>query len=365
MKKLKKFLSIAVISTIAISFAGCGESSEKDNNTNDEQVKISLFIPGQLGSISYFDNADKGMKDAKEKYGDKVDINVYELGENLSDYEPALFDAIDDETDLILTIGWQMKEAIEKVAPQAKDTKFFAIDTTLEFDTYDLENTNSTIFKASEGAFLTGAFASLVSETGTIGFLGGMDDAEIHEFAVAYIEGARYINDDIKVFTSWVGDYADAATGKTMSLSQYNQGADIAFAAAGGSGMGQIQAADETDNWAIGVDEDQYSALKEVSPALADNVATSMVKAIDVAVLSAIDDYMEGNFQGGSTTILGLESMAIYLVENDIYYNLLEEEEQEKLKEISNGIINGDIKVPYSYDMSSEEIRNIINSVNP
>ncbi len=374
MKRFNKLVALTLAATTTLALAGCSDSGSADPQSGDgaedstasgEPVTVSLLIPGTLGDKSYFDSANKGMQDAKAKYGDQININVQELGTNSADYEPAILDAVEDGSNLVIAISWEMQEPLQNVASQYPDTNFMIIDTALDFDNNDISNSLSTIFDASEGSYLAGAYAAMVSETGIIGFLGGMDDVGIHEFAVGYIEGAKAINPDIKVLTSWVGSYNDAATAKTMALSQYDQGADIGFNVAGGSGLGQMQAAVEKDKWAIGVDADQYEIFKDEQPDLAAHIATSMVKAIDVAVLEAIDSYIDGTFAGGTTSVLGLESGAIYLVKNDQYKSLLTEEEMAKIDELEAQVASGEIDVPYAFDMTAEEIQATINSVKP
>ncbi len=370
MKKFKKLLASTLAMTTILSLVGC--SSDTTTTTNEggttaetevEKAKVTLIIPGMLGDKSYFDSANAGVEAAKAKYGENIEVSVQELGLNASDYEPGLLDAIDDGSDLVIAVGWQLQGPVETVASENPDTKFLIIDTPLQFDKYDLGNSNAAIFNAAECSYLAGAYAALVSETGTIGFLGGMDDVSIHEFAVGYIEGAKAINPDVKVLTSWVGSYYDAATAKTMATAQYDQGADIGFNVAGASGLGQIQAAAEKGKWAIGVDADQYEIFKVDQPELADHIPTSMVKAIDVAVLGAIDDYFEGTFQGGVATTLSLGEGATYLVKNDLYKSLLTEDELAKMEELEAKIIAGEIKVSNSFEMTPEAIQETINSV--
>ncbi len=371
MKKFKKLVAATLAMTTVLSLASCGGSDTATTGdagaagTEVEKAQVALVIPGTLGDKSYFDSANRGMEAAKEKYGENIEISVQELGLNASDYEPALLDAIDDGVDLVIAVGWQMQAPVETVASENPDVNFLIIDTPLQFDKYDLSNSNSTIFNAAEGSYLAGAYSAMVSQSGTIGFLGGMDDVSIHEFAVGYIEGAKSINPDVKVLTSWVGSYADAATAKTMALSQYDQGADIGFNVAGGSGLGQIQAAAEKDKWAIGVDADQYEIFSADQPELAEHIPTSMVKAIDVAVLGAIDSYYEGTFPGGTSTVLGLADGAVYLVKNDMYKSLLTEEQLATMDELEAKIISGEIKVSSAFDMTADEIQATINSVKP
>ncbi len=355
MRRVQQLVLAIIVSLLLVS---CGEDSR-------DVTKVSLIIPGQLGDKSFFDSAARGLRRSESKYGDKIDVSIQEVGRDSVNFEPAVLDALDDGADLIVTITWGMKDVIHSIAPQYPDKKFLIIDTDLDFDKYNLDNTNAALFLPREGSYLAGAFAALVSDTGIIGFLGGMDDVGIHEFLVGYIEGALSINPDIKVLVNWVGAYNDAATGKTMALSQYAEGADIGFNVAGGSGLGQIQAAAEMDRWAIGVDSDQYAILVDSQPELAEHIATSMVKAIDVVIENSIDDFFAGEFKAGEINRIGLKDNGVYLVQDDRYHSLLSEDEKIILDSLKNQISEGSISVSNAFDMTPQEVKSLINSVKP
>ncbi len=363
MKNFKKFVALTLVAVTTLSLGSCGEEGE--GSATEEVTKVTMLIPGELGDKSYFDSAERGIRNAEKKYDGKMDVSIQELGTNVADYEPAILDAIDTDADLIVTLSWNMQGAIEKIAPDYQDINFLIIDTPLNFEELELSNTNATVFLPSEGSYLAGAFAAMVSETGNIGFLGGFDDVGIHEFLVGYIEGAQSINPDINVLTSWVGSYSDAATAKTMALSQYGQGVDIGFNVAGGSGLGQIQAAAETDNWAIGVDSDQYAILVDDQPELAEHIPTSMIKGIDVAIEQVIDLYFNDEFPAGELNYLGIKEGGVYLVQNDLYNEVLSDEQKEKINELEDKIASGEIEVSNAFEMKPEAIQDLINSVKP
>ena len=152
----------------------------------------------------------------------------------------------------------------------------------------DLPNVQSIVFKEQEGSFLVGALAAMKSETGKVGFVGGMDIPLIRRFACGYVQGVKHINPGATVFQKMTGTtpaaWNDPARGGELAKSMYDDGADIVYAAAGGTGLGVLQAAADNNKLSIGVDSNQ----NHIQPG---SVLTSMLKRVDVAsyeVLSLI-----------------------------------------------------------------------------
>src|SRR6266705_2375348 len=160
----------------------------------------------------------------------------------------------------------------------------------------DLPDVASLIFKEHEGSFLVGMIAARTTKTGKIGFVGGMDIPLIHKFETGYAEGARYANPKVQVFENYVG-VTDAAwnnpgKGKELAKAQIERGADVIFQAAGNSGLGVFDAAEEVKKLAIGVDSNQ----NWVKPGF---ILTSMIKRVDVSVFNSVKDMVDGRFKGG------------------------------------------------------------------
>ena len=170
------------------------------------------------------------------------------------------------------------------------DTSFAIIDSVV-----DLPNVASLVFAENEGSFLVGAAAALKSQTGTIGFIGGVENDLIKKFEAGYVAGAQAVNPDIEVLANYISQppdfsgFNDPAKGKEIAAAQYEAGADVVYSAAGGSGLGAFEAAAEAgapgEVWAIGVDSDQYEL---VSPELQPYILTSMLKKVDVATYETI-----------------------------------------------------------------------------
>ncbi|MGL4507290.1 MAG: BMP family ABC transporter substrate-binding protein, partial [Aeromonas sobria] len=142
----------------------------------------------------------------------------------------------------IVAVGFNMGSAVEKVATEFPNTQFTIIDMVV-----DKPNVQSLIFKEHEGSFLVGALAAIASKTGKVGFVGGMDIPLIRKFQCGYVQGAKYINPKIDVYLNMTGStpaaFADPAKGAELAKSQFAKGADVVYAAAGGTGIGVYQAA--------------------------------------------------------------------------------------------------------------------------
>jgi basic membrane protein A len=199
----------------------------------------------------------------------------------------------------------------------------------------------SLVFREHEGSFLVGAIAGLITRTDRVGFVGGMEIPLIHKFEVGYSEGAQYVNPDCEVLVAYAGSgpeaFHDPVKGKSLALSQFDRGADIIFQAAGSTGNGVIDAAQERGLFAIGVDANQ----NYMAPG---NVLTSMVKRVDVSVYSIIRDMMEGRFEGG-THVYGLEVDGVGYALDEYNEDLIPPEVLARVDEIKQDIIAGRITV--------------------
>jgi basic membrane protein A len=194
-----------------------------------------------------------------------------------------------------------------------------------------------------------------------IGFLGGTDSPVINDFLVGYIEGAKYVTDDIRVVISYVGNFSDTPKGKDLALAQYqNQGVDIGFNVAGLAGLGQIDAAVETDNYAIGVDSDQAMIMGEPQ---ANYIPTSVLKNVGASLLRGIEMHMNGEVPYGQAESLGLSENGVGLAKNEYYEQIVPEDIRAELSELETMIANGEIEVDTAFGKTNEEIQTIKDSV--
>jgi basic membrane protein A len=245
-----------------------------------------VFATGGLGDKSFNDAAYRGMEQAIAKYGSDINVDYVEPQtiDEFATYQDDL--AKLGKYELIICVGFLQTSALNVSADTYTGTDWLLIDAVL-----DKTNVQSITFKEHEGSFLVGAMAGMVTATDKIGFLGGLDIYLINKFRAGYEQGAKYINPDIKITSVYSPDptnpWGDIPGGKETGQNLYSQGNDVVYAAAGGTGIGVMQAANETaDVYAIGVDSDQDYLAKG-------KVLCSMLKLVETAVFTSIDGKMQ------------------------------------------------------------------------
>lgn len=339
------------------------QDAEKEEVPSQEDVRIALLLSGNLGDMSFLDSANKGTSQIMADYG--AQVKVIEMGSDATKYETNVLDASDEGYDIIIGSGWQLQEPFQNVAKDYPDIKYIIFDAAVDYAAGDYSNVYSISYKSNEAAYLAGIMAANMSKTSILGFLGGADGAVINDFMIGFIEGARSVDPDIKVICGYVDDYSDSPKCKEMALAQYNQGADIIFTAAGASGIGTLEAAKETGNYAIGVDSDQAMLYAESDPAQAQLIPASVMKNVDATLVRAYEMIQEGTLPWGQEEALGLSDGAVGLSDNEFYQKLVPEDVKVKIDEASDAIARGEISVKSAYGLTTEEVREIINSVAP
>lgn len=250
--------------------------------------------------------------------------------------EPAMRAFAERDYDLIIGVGFAQSDIMARVAKDYPQLDFAIIDGVIE-----APNVASLVFKEHEGSYLVGMIAGRTTKTGTVGFIGGMDIPLIHRFQRGYLEGAEAVNPKVKVITNYVG-VTDAAwnnpgKGKELAVAQIGKGADVIFTAAGNSGLGAFDAAEQYKKFVIGVDANQ----NWVKPGY---VLTSMVKRVDNAVIQIIKDKLEGKFRGGFH-VYGLENEGVAYALDEYNRSLIKPEVLAEVEAARKKIMAGQIKV--------------------
>ena len=308
------------------------------NTSAFAEVKVALVLDrGGKDDKSFNSSAFEGANRAKEKLG--ISLKYVEATDDNA-FEPLLRGFAQRNFDLIIGIGFAQKEAIAKVAGQFPKAHFAIVDAQV-----DAPNVRSLLFDEHEGAYLVGAIAALSSRSGKVGFVGGMDIPLIRRFALGYESGAKKINPEITVLVNYVGITSEAwnnpPKGKELAVSQYEQGADVVFAAAGASGLGVLDAAEEKQKFAIGCDSNQ----DWTKPGW---ILTSMLKRVDVAVYSAIEEVKAGKFSGG-VKHFGLTNKGVDYSVDDYNAKILTEPVRQRAEALKAEIIAGKVIVPDYY----------------
>ena len=256
--------------------------------------------------------------------------------QNASQREQALRNFARRGHNPVVGIGFAQAQALEKVAKEFPDTNFAIVDMVV-----DLPNVRSIVCMEHEGSYLVGMLAAMASETGKVGFVGGMDIPLIRKFACGYVQGAKAVNPDIEVYQNMTGTtgaaWNDPVKGGELAKSQFDRGADVVYHAAGGTGLGVLQAAADAGKLGIGVDSNQ----NYLHPGA---VLTSMMKRVDNAVFNAFKDGTEGNWSAGIQA-LGLEEEGVGYALDDNNAKLISDEMKMKVDEARQKIISGDIAV--------------------
>ncbi|WP_394790462.1 BMP family protein [Rhodoferax sp.] len=231
----------------------------------------------------------------------------------------------------IIAMSFSQASALEKVAKEFPKLQFAIVD-----DVVALPNVQSVVFKEYEGSFLVGMLAAQASKTGKVGFVGGMDIPLIRKFQCGYEQGAKFANPKAETFANMTGTtgaaWNDPGRGSELTKAQFAKGADVVFAAAGGTGTGVYQAAKDAGKLAIGVDSNQ----NYLQPG---TMLTSMVKRVDVAVYNVLKSYKPG------VSILGLKEEGVGYAMDENNAKLVTADMKKKVDAAKADIISGKIKV--------------------
>jgi basic membrane protein A len=380
MFKQKKLISLVLVSILVVGslVVVAGDSSAfwifgDDEEKEETGLKVGIVLSsGGKGDKSFNDSALRGLSRAKDE-GLIADYKYIEP-KQVSAVEKSLRFLAENNYDLIIGVGFMQEDAMNKVSKEFPDSKFAIVDTVVDND-----NVRSLVFKEHEGSFLAGSLAALmtarndiegINEEQVVGFLGGMDVPLIHKFELGYTSGVEYVNENygtnVKTKVAYVGSSPSAfnnpAKGKEIALSQFDAGADVIYHAAGGSGGGMFNAAEKEGHYGIGVDSDQDYVVPG-------HVLSSMQKRVDNAVYDTVEDLKNDNFTAG-TKSYGLERDGVGLTPLDGFGGMTQKaidngditQEQadkikamkdsipadikEKIKEIREKIIAGEIEVP-------------------
>ncbi|MEL7215448.1 MAG: BMP family ABC transporter substrate-binding protein [Pseudomonadota bacterium] len=238
--------------------------------------------------------------------------------------------------DPIIAIGFSHGAAVDKVAAEFPETDFAIVDMVV-----DQPNVRSILFKEQEGSYLVGMMAALKSETGVVGFVGGMDIPLIRKFQCGYVGGAKAVNPEIEVIANMTGTDGSAwnnpTRGAELTRAQIDAGADVVYHAAGGTGVGVLQAAADAGAFGIGVDSNQNG----MHPG---SVLTSMLKRVDNAVYDTFTDALNDSFTPGFD-VNGLAERGVGFAIDENNEDLLTAEMLAAVYEAAYDISTGDVMV--------------------
>jgi basic membrane protein A len=342
MRKNQRIAALALVTAFGLVAASCG--SDSSSGSNDTSAggggpKVGIaFDTGGRGDGTFNDSAARGADKAKSELGATVD----ELeATSAEDRKPNLETLTKNGDNPVIAVGFAFGDGLAEVAKANPNTSYAIVD---GFIADAPPNVTFLGFAEQEGSFLVGAAAALKSKTGHIGFIGGQEIDLIKKFEAGYTAGAKYINPDVKVEVQYLGAAGDNAAwgspdkAKEIANGWYADGADVVYTAAGGSGAGTIEAAVESNAWAIGVDSDQYLTA---TPDQQKHILTSMIKSVDVSVFDTVKQFKDGTLKGGFATY-DLKTDGVGYATSGGYLD----DVKDQLDKIKADIVAGTITVP-------------------
>jgi basic membrane protein A len=334
----RKPLVAALVALLAA--AGCSQPAKESSKPVTGELPVGLvFDIGGRGDKSFNDAAYNGLQEAQKELG--IRFTTLETSEG-SDREAQLRQLASGDSKLVFGVGFLFTDDVRNLAKEFPDKKFACIDYTVTPGDTLPPNLVALKFREEEGSFLVGALAALLSKTGKIGFVGGMEIPLIKKFQAGYVAGARAASANVQVLIKYAGTtgaaFKDPTKGKELALAEYHGGADIIFHASGSTGLGVFEAGRELKKLAIGVDSDQYDEAPGV-------VLTSMVKRVDTAVFDTIKEVKDGQWRSGVRDF-GLAENGVTWVYDDRNKALIPDAVKAKVDSLEKLIVAGTIHVP-------------------
>ncbi|MCT4545085.1 MAG: BMP family ABC transporter substrate-binding protein [Vallitalea sp.] len=374
---MKKALSIIAMSTLVLTLllTGCGEKDkqtdlavdkdkgtnveqdkdketeeDKDKETNVEQdkdketdlekdkdkksnFKVSMVTDtGGINDQSFNQSAWEGLQLAQTEL--KILPSFLESTQE-ADYGPNLEELYDQGNDLIWGIGYLMGDEVLNAAEINTDKKYAVIDRSFEEAP---DNLIGVTFSEQEPSFLVGYIAGKMTKTNNVGFVGGEEFDVIWRFESGFRAGVKTANPDAEIQIQYANSFVDTPKGKAIANQMYQNGADIIFHAAGGTGTGVIESAVENGKYVIGVDKDQKAILGK------DEIITSAVKRVDKAIYYVTKDFVDGKWEGGRNINYGLVDGAVGIAPTSS--DAVPEDILKEVEQLEKDIIDGKIIIP-------------------
>ena len=325
--------------TTAATEAAAASTEAADATSAAPAADASDFSVGLVADVggvndgSFNQSAWAGLQKASQDLGIKAN---YLESSGDADYKPNIEAFMDEDTDLIICVGYMLADALREEATANPDQKFAIID---DASCADLPNVTCLMFKQEQASYLVGVVAGMMTKTNNVGFILGMASDTMHLFGYGYVAGVLDTNPDCKIQQMNANSFADPATGKSDANSMITNGADIIFHAAGGTGNGVIEGCQEGGIYAIGVDSDQSSIAPKT-------VITSAMKRVDNAVYDASKNAMDGSLQAGIVTY-DITNGGVDIAPTT---DLLTDDVITKVNQVKQDMIDGKITVPSSKD---------------
>ena len=346
--------------------------AEEKTEGSDKPLKVVYLCNGSLGDKGFNDSAERGMQMLKDKLG--AEVKTVEMGRDETSYEGNYLDVSEQDWDMIVSGTWSVKELAQDIASQFPEKHYLLFDSGVDRDVVVDGNMMGVNYYSNQAAYLAGVLGAKMLESGdakidpskkVLGFVGSMDTANINDFLVGYLEGVKYVDPEIKVMTSYVGSFEDVSKCMEMTTQLYNQGAQVVYAPASQSILGAATAAQNADKYLIACDQDLYSELAESDKDLAANILSSSLKNVGESIFTAVEGWQKGEMSLDQDYTLGLDSGAVGLAKNENYKAIVPEDIQKFIDETEQKVIDGEITVGTAFDMSTDEVAALRDSMKP
>jgi basic membrane protein A and related proteins len=305
----KRFTCVLVVVSalfLAVGAASCG--GDGDGGGGGDKIKVGLVTDtGGVDDRGFNQFSIAGLDKAEDELD--VEKRVY-VSNSADDYLPNLQAAVDDGNEFVVAVGFLLAPSVIKVASENPDVSFAGVDhfygppgdkACEESKTCAVDNALGMIYPTEEAGYLAGIVAALTTKTNTVSTVGGIKIPPVDNWIAGYQAGVKATKPNVKLLNAYSNDFNDAAKCKEIALDQIAQGSDVVFQVAGDCGLGALDAACEKNVTAIGVDADQNSQ----GPC----VITSALKPLTESVFGIIDEFVKGDFKGGTNQSFGVRDL--------------------------------------------------------
>lgn len=360
-------LILALVMTVSL-LSACGKKNTDDTKDPGDSEKtgpsFALVVAGFIGETGCEDLILAGLKTFCEEHDGTV--NVIELNYDTSLYENAISDACKQgDYDIILTGYFDLAESVAKAAEAYPDQKIILYDAEMDYSDGKYPNVKSLLEVQSEGSFLAGAMAALlttqtdvegINDQKIVGWVGALENPVLNDYLIGFIQGVKYVDPSVEVLYSWVGDFSNTAVAKELALTQYQRGADIVYACCAAAGVGVDEAAAQAGAYCIEINVDVAMKTKASNPDVASHIVTSVEKNYEVLILQLLEEYANGTLEWGTTSYGTIANGGMKLSDNEISRSIIPADIYDQYKQIEQDFIDGKIHVDSAVGASSDVV---------
>lgn len=378
-KEMKKVIALFMMMVIMVSLTACGKADEgttepandtaEGANPSDDMsesaspVEVLFVVGGHLGDGQTTDTVYAAVEQTVKANNGKV--IAAECNNDVSLFESYIMDAAQTGGyDLIIAPFNELVEAVELAAEAYPEQKFIGYDA--EYDYTDGKNANVVSYRArsSEGGFIEGLIAGLLTTSGiegtnpekVVGYVGGGENPAIYDFLFGYIDGVKYIDSSIDVKYAFVGNWDDIAIGKELGFTQIDAGADIIYTTCGTASYGTAAALVERGGYVMGCGGDFAALTAESQPDISRIFISSDMNTYDQIVSTAVQEYIDGTLEFGRREEVGWAEGTVGWYTNETFDEIFSDELRTQFDEATKALAEGTIEVSTAIGATQEEI---------